>query len=120
MPLALPQPSATSSAVRASPASYLHLPAGINTHHSINHASCCALNPIGYPGGHRQIDSDRQVSCRCIDVGTAVDAGWKDEDFVEVGTLGRPHGIQGEVVVSIDTSFPEERFSNPGVRYAAI
>lgn len=69
-------------------------------------------------GKHRSVPR-RHISCRCTSIGTAVEPGWKDEDFIEVGTLGRPHGIRGEVVVSIDTSFPEERFANPGVRYAS-
>lgn len=62
----------------------------------------------------------RKVSCRCTTIGTEVESGWKDDDFIEVGTLGRPHGVRGEVVVSVDTSFPEERFANPGVRYDAF
>jgi hypothetical protein len=49
-----------------------------------------------------------------------VEDGWHPDDFVEVGTLCRPHGVYGEMVVRIDTSFPKERFGTTGLRYALL
>jgi hypothetical protein len=45
-----------------------------------------------------------------------VNVGRSDSDYIEIGTISRPHGLDGEMVVTIDTSFPEERFGIPGKR----
>ncbi len=37
-------------------------------------------------------------------------------DRLVVGRVGRPHGLRGEVVVSVRTDFPDERFA-PGTRF---
>jgi 16S rRNA processing protein RimM len=37
----------------------------------------------------------------------------KWEDMAIVGRVARPHGIRGQVIVNLDTDFPEERF-HPG------
>ena len=38
-------------------------------------------------------------------------------DRLVVGRVGRPHGLRGEVVVSVRTDFPDQRFA-PGTRFA--
>jgi hypothetical protein len=48
-------------------------------------------------------------------IGETVGQEWLQEDYVQVGTLGKVHGIRGEVVVTVETSFEEERFGRPGV-----
>jgi 16S rRNA processing protein RimM len=37
-------------------------------------------------------------------------------DRLVVGRVGRPHGLRGEVVVSVRTDFPDQRFA-PGTRF---
>ncbi|MEO8257081.1 MAG: ribosome maturation factor RimM [Acidobacteriota bacterium] len=37
----------------------------------------------------------------------------KWEDMAIVGRIARPHGLRGEVIVNVETDFPEERFQ-PG------
>jgi len=32
------------------------------------------------------------------------------DDMAVVGSIARPHGLRGQVVVNVDTDFPEERF----------
>jgi len=32
------------------------------------------------------------------------------DDMAVVGTIARPHGLRGQVVVNVETDFPEERF----------
>lgn len=54
---------------------------------------------------------------RCYAIGSIVSAEWNDDDYIEVGTLGRAHGIKGEVIVGLSTSSPDERFGRPGKRY---
>lgn len=113
--------TAASARISSSPFVFRNVPLRLPPKSS--RTSCCALScsqhgtqTCSVPGTHWMV-SRRNMSCRCVSIGTAVEPGWKDADFIEVGTLGRPHGVRGEVVVSIDTSFPEERFASPGVRY---
>jgi 16S rRNA processing protein RimM len=37
----------------------------------------------------------------------------KWDEMAAVGRIARAHGIRGQVIVSLDTDFPEERF-RPG------
>jgi 16S rRNA processing protein RimM len=39
----------------------------------------------------------------------------QDDDLVLVGTIGRTHGLRGEVFINSETDFPEERFA-PGAQ----
>lgn len=34
-----------------------------------------------------------------------------DEELVQVGTIGKPHGLRGEVTINPDTDFPDARFA---------
>src|SRR5437870_13269065 len=36
------------------------------------------------------------------------------DDMAVVGRIARPHGIRGQVILNVETDFPEERFQ-PGV-----
>eukprot|EP00892_Ulva_mutabilis_P003998 jgi/Ulvmu1/1970/UM012_0132.1 len=56
-------------------------------------------------------------SVQCQAIGSIISTEWNDDDYVEVGTLGRAHGIKGEVIVGLSTSSPDERFGRPGKRY---
>jgi hypothetical protein len=40
-------------------------------------------------------------------------------EFVEVGVVGAPHGVRGEMKVQPLTDFPEERLGTPGTRCAS-
>ena len=40
-------------------------------------------------------------------------AGW--EEMALVGRIARPHGIRGQVIVNLETDFPEDRF-RPGAQ----
>lgn len=114
-------PPITARAVRLADASCTHPLAALHTHPTTSLSSCCPMKQISHTAWScPATDARRHVSCRCRVVGTEVEAGWKDEDFIEVGTLGRPHGVRGEVVVSVDTSFPEQRFASPGVRFVSM
>ena len=37
-------------------------------------------------------------------------------EFVEVGVVGAPHGVRGEVKVQPLTDFPQDRLGTPGTR----
>lgn len=39
-----------------------------------------------------------------------------EEEWVEVGRVGPPHGVRGEFKVQPLTDFPEERLGTPGPR----
>lgn len=41
------------------------------------------------------------------------------DEMVVVGTIARPHGLRGQVIVQPETDFPEERFRAGGVVFAA-
>lgn len=75
---------------------------------------------LSFPGGPAE---KRQSCCRhlrCHAVGAIVSTEWDDDDYIEVGTLGRAHGIKGEVIVGLSTSSPDERFGQPGKRLAHL
>ena len=40
-----------------------------------------------------------------------------DEDWIEVGRIGPPHGVRGEMKVQPLTDFPEDRLGTPGPRW---
>jgi hypothetical protein len=116
MPLVMPPTKAypaTSQAAKIAKSCFKYQPACASSHCEGTHARTQATHTIS----KRFPQLRRHIACRLSVVGSPVDTGWKDDDFLEVGTLGRPHGVSGEVVVQVDTSFPEERFANPGIRY---
>ncbi len=45
------------------------------------------------------------------------DEGTQEEEWVEIGKIGPPHGVRGEMKVQPLTDFPEDRLGEPGPRW---
>ena len=72
------------------------------------------LPPASPPPQKRVSAKDAQ---RAV-IGVSVGDSWSDDDYLVSGTLGKSHGVWGDVVVSVDTSTPEHDFGTAGVRCA--
>lgn len=40
--------------------------------------------------------------------------------FLEIGTITGPHGVKGEMKLTVSTDFAEQRLSMPGTRYVKV
>jgi hypothetical protein len=58
----------------------------------------------------------RWVAARAVAAADGVSAQAADE-WVEVGRVGPPHGVRGEMKVQPLTDFPEDRLGEPGARW---
>lgn len=51
-------------------------------------------------------------SCRCAILPFCTPVNWKE--MALVGRVARAHGIRGQVIVNLETDFPDERFQSGG------
>ena len=59
--------------------------------------------------------SGRLVTARAAEP-AAPNAASPADEWVEVGRIGPPHGVRGEMKVQPLTDFPEDRLATPGAR----